>query len=167
MDATAGVSLRFGVRRAALGALPSGAAGHVLLATFDAPFDAEASAFAVDSAVESGRSLIVANIVELEPLPLSIRMGYDSLDYTPEMAVSLIAPVQLAQSLGVRVERLRVKSFRRVDALVDLVKERQVSLLVLGPDRSKVRPRLYRKAAEAVRDRLSCLVWLSWDIPPA
>jgi nucleotide-binding universal stress UspA family protein len=156
-----------GLRRAGPGFRSGGSAGNVLLATFDVPFDAEAASFAVDSAVEAGRSLIVANVVKLEPLPLSIQMGYDSLDYAPELAASLVAPAQLAQSLGVHVERLRVKTPRRVDALVEIVLERQVGLLVLGPDRNAVRPRLYRKAAAAVRDRLSCLVWLSWDLPSA
>jgi nucleotide-binding universal stress UspA family protein len=158
------MSLRLGERTTGFDVAAGGAFGNVLLATFGVPFDAEAAAFAVDSAVEAGRSLIVANIVELEPLPLSLHMGYDSLEYTPELAASLIAPARLAQSLGVRVERLRVKTPRRVIALVELVKERQVSLLVLGPDRNAVKPRLYRKAAAAVRGRLSCLVWLSWDL---
>ena len=127
-----------------IGPLNSGAGGNVLLATFDVPFDEAAAVFAVDAAVESGQTLIVANIVELEPLPLSIRMGCDSLEYTPQLAASLLAPVELALSLGLRVERLRVKTFRRVDALVELAKERRVNLLVLGPDRTEVRPRLYR-----------------------
>ncbi len=158
------MSLQVEVRTEAPGLASSAGSGDVLLATFGVPFDAEAAAFAVDSAVEAGRNLIVANVVELEPLPLSLRMGYDSLEYTPELAASLLAPVQLAQSLGVHVERLRVKTPRRVRSLIELVKERQVSLLVLGPDRNVVKPRLYRKAAAAVRGRLSCLVWLSWDL---
>lgn len=138
--------------------------GTVLLATFDVPFDDAAAAFAVDAAVDSGRGLIVANIVELPPLPLSVMMGYDMLDYSPEMASSLLGPVQRAQSLGVHVERIRVKSFRRVEALVEVARERKVRMLVLGPDRHKVSARLYRRAAAAVRDRLDCLVWITWDI---
>jgi hypothetical protein len=140
--------------------------GTVLLATFDVPFDEAAATFAVDSAAESGRSLIIANIVELEPLPLSIRWGCDSLDYSPLLESSLTAPARRAMSCGVPVERLRVKTFRRVEAMIELSKERRVKLLVIGPDRDRVRPMLYRKAAAAARDQLSCLVWLSWDVPP-
>jgi nucleotide-binding universal stress UspA family protein len=139
--------------------------GPVLLATFDVPFDGAASAFAVDAAVDSGRGLIVANIVELPPLPLSVMMGYDMLDYSPELAASLLGPVQRAQALGVRVERVRVKSFRRIEALVEVASEREVRMLVLGPDRLKVSARLYKRAAAAVRERLDCLVWVSWDLP--
>ena len=34
---------------------------------------------------------------------------------------------------------------------------------VFGPDRSALRPRRYRKAARAIRDQASCLVWLADD----
>lgn len=161
------MSLRVDLRADGVDHASRGDNGNVLLATFGVPFDAEAATFAVEAAVETGRDLVVANLVELEALPLSLRMGYDSLEYEPELADSLAAPARLAQSLGVHVERLRVKTPRRVQALLELVKEREVSLLVLGPDRSAVKPRLYRRAAAAVRDRLSCLVWLSWDLPAA
>jgi nucleotide-binding universal stress UspA family protein len=136
----------------------------VLLATFDVPFDEAAASFAVNAAVDSGGRLIVANVVELPPLPLSVRMGYDQLDYSPELAASLLSPAERASALGVEVERIRVKSFHRIEALVDVARERKVRMLVLGPDRDKVSQRLYRKAAKDVRERLDCLVWLSWEI---
>jgi nucleotide-binding universal stress UspA family protein len=150
-----------------VGAAVAADGGTVLLATFDVPFDVAAAAFAVEAAVDSGRGLIVANIVELPPLPLSVMMGYDMLEYSPELAASLLAPVEQAQALGVHVERVRVKSFRRIDALVEVARERNVRMLVLGPDRHKVSGRLYRKAAGAVRERLDCLVWITWDISSA
>lgn len=136
----------------------------MLLATFDVPFDEAAASFAVNAAVDSGGRLIVANVVELPPLPLSVRMGYDQLDYSPELAASLLSPAERASVLGVEVERIRVKSFHRIEALVDVARERKVRMLVLGPDRDKVSQRLYRKAAKDVRERLDCLVWLSWEI---
>lgn len=141
--------------------------GTVLLATFDVPFDSAAASFAVDTAVDSARALIVANFVELPPLPLSAMMGYDTLEYTSELESSLVAPALRAQSLGIAVERIRVRSFRRVEALIEVARERRVRMLVLGPDRSRVSPRLYRKAATAVREELDCLVWISWELPPS
>jgi len=146
---------------------PRSNAGPVLLATFDVPFDKAAATFAVSAAVEASRTLIVANVVELPPLPYSIRMGWDMLDYTPEMEASLDAPVRLALDNGLNVERLRVKSFRRVEALVEVASEREVQMLVLGPDRRRVSGRLYRKAAKAVREQLECLVWITWELPEA
>ncbi len=133
----------------------------VLLATLGVPFDPDAATFAVDASVESGQPLIVANVVELPPLPMSVRMQYDQLEDAPETAAALRAPAELARSLGVRVERLRVRSPRPVVALLELVAERRPGLLVFGPDRSQLRPRTYRKAARAVREGAACLVWLA------
>ena len=133
----------------------------VLLATLGVPFDPAASAFAVDAAVESGQPLIVVNAVELPPLGMSVTMGYDQLDDAPETAQALRAPGELAHSLGVRVERLRVKSPRPVIALLELVAELSPGLLVFGPDRFHLSNRRYRKAARAVRERAGCLVWLA------
>lgn len=132
----------------------------ILLATFGVPFDRRAAAFAVDSAVESGQLLLVVNVVELPLAPMAMFLGYDAIDDPPELAEALVAPAKLAASLGVDVERLRVKSPHRVNALLDLVAERSPGLLVFGPDRSAMRAHLYRKAANAVRDRAPCLVWL-------
>ncbi len=132
----------------------------MLLATLAVPFDPAASAFAVDAAVESGDPLIVVNVVELPPLGMSVAMGYDQLPEPPEDARALRAPAELARSLGVAVERLRVKSPRPIEALIEVVAERAPALLVFGPDRARLRRRTYRKAARAVRERAACLVWL-------
>jgi nucleotide-binding universal stress UspA family protein len=132
-----------------------------MLATLGVPFDPEASAVAVDAAVECGQPLILANVVELPPLAMSVAMGYDQLPDPPEAADALRAPAELARSLGVGVERLRVRSPRPIEALLQLAAERAPSLLVFGPDRTRLRGRRYRKAAKAVRERAACLVWLA------
>jgi nucleotide-binding universal stress UspA family protein len=133
----------------------------VLLATMGVPFDPAASTFAVDAAIEAGEPLIVANVVELPPLGMSVAMGYDQLPDRPEEAEALRAPAELAYSLGAKVERLRVRSPRPIEALLQLAAERSPGLLVFGPDRTRIRGRVYRKAARALRDRASCLVWLA------
>jgi nucleotide-binding universal stress UspA family protein len=133
----------------------------VLLATLGVPFDEAAAAFAVETAVESGQPLIVANVTRLEPLPLSLTLGYDSLDeFTPELSRAVRAPAELARSLGVRVERLHVRSPRPIRALLQLVEERMPGLLVFGPGRSRLPARRYRRAARAIRSSVPCLVWL-------
>lgn len=134
--------------------------GPVLLATLGVPFDAHAAELAVDAAVESGQGLIVANVVELQPLPLSLMLGHDQID-APADADAFRAPAELARSLGVAVERLRVRSPRPIEALIELVREREPGLLVFGPDRARLGRRRYRKAANAVRERVDCLVWLN------
>jgi nucleotide-binding universal stress UspA family protein len=133
----------------------------VLLATMGVPFDPDASTFAVDAAVEAGQALIVVNVVELPPLTMSVRMGYDQLPERPDDEEAFRAPAALAHSLGVEVERLRVRSPRPVEALLELAAERSPSVLVFGPDRDRIKRRVYRKAAKAIRDRVACLVWLA------
>jgi nucleotide-binding universal stress UspA family protein len=135
-------------------------AGPVMLATLEVPFAPAASAFAVDTAVESGLGLVVVNAVELLLAPASVYLGYGDVEPPPEDADALKAPALLAHSLGVHVERLRLRSPRPVAALLDLAAERSPSLLVFGPDASRMRARRYAKAARTIRERAACLVWV-------
>jgi nucleotide-binding universal stress UspA family protein len=140
----------------------------VVLATLGVPIDPKASAFAVDSAVETGRELVVVNVTRLEPLALSMILGYDALpEFTPEVSESIQRSTELARSLGVRVERLRIRSPRPVTALLELVHERRPGLLVFGPTRSALRPRSYGKAVAALRELTDCLVWIALPKTPA
>jgi nucleotide-binding universal stress UspA family protein len=106
--------------------------------------------------------LIVANITALEPLGLSVILGYDALEeFTPEVSESVRRPAELARSLGVAVERLRIRSPRPIKALLQLAAERRPGLLVFGADRDRLAPRTYRRAVEALQESAECLVWVS------
>jgi nucleotide-binding universal stress UspA family protein len=137
----------------------SSASRPVLLATLDVPFADDAIAFAVDSAVESGQPLVVVNAAEIQPTPWSL-LGYGYIE-REELQDELRKPAELAQSLAVLVERLRVCSPHPIDALLELVAERNPGLLVFGPDWSLLKPRRYRRAAKKIRERATCLVWLA------
>ena len=139
--------------------LVSSANRPVLLATLDVPFADEAIAFAVDSAVENGQPLIVVNAAEIPPTPWSL-LGYGYIE-REDLQDELRKPAELAQSLAVLVERLRVCSPHPIDALLEVVAERNPGLLVFGPDSSRLKPRRYRRAAKRIRDRSTCLVWLA------
>jgi hypothetical protein len=139
--------------------LLSSADRPVLLATLDVPFANEAIAFAVDSAVETGQPLIVVNAAEIPLAPWSL-LGYGYIE-REDLQDELRKPAELAQSLAVLVERLRVCSPHPIDALLELVAERRPGLLVFGPDSSRLKPRRYRRAAKRIRDRSTCLVWLA------
>jgi len=130
----------------------------VMLVTFDVPFEPEASALAVDAAVESGQRLIIVNAVEitLGPVPLSMYQYVGP----PDVEDALRAPAALAHSLAVEVERLRLCSPRPIDALLELVAERAPGLLVVGPDRERLKRRTYAKLTKRIRERATCLVWL-------
>lgn len=136
----------------------------VLLATVGVPFDERAANFAVDSAVEAGQPLIVANVTRLEPLSLSVRLGYDALEeLTPEVSASVRRPAELAASLGVAVERLRIRTPRPITALLELAAERRPGLLVFGPDRGRVSRRAYRRSVSSLRTRATCPIWIAPD----
>jgi universal stress protein family protein len=133
----------------------------VMLATLGVPFVEAALEVAVDGAVETGQPLIVVNVTRLEPLSLSLLMGYDALEeFTPEVSASTKRPAEIAAGFGLKVERLRVRSPRPVTALLELVRERGPGLLVFGPDPRRLSLRRFRKAASALRADAGCLVWL-------
>jgi hypothetical protein len=133
----------------------------VLLATLDVPFAEDATVFAVDSAVESGQPLVVVNAAEIHPTRWSL-LGYGYIE-KEDLQSELVKPAELAHSLAVRVERLRVCSPHPVDALLEVVAERRPGVLVFGPDRSRLRRRTYERAAKRIREKTSCLVWLAPD----
>ncbi len=148
---------------------PGAAVGHgelvsparpVLLATLDAPLLAEASQVAVDAAVESGQALLVVNAVETALTRWTLTFGHDYIA-PPGVEESLSAPAQLAHDLGVPVERIRLRSPRPIEALIELTSEREVGLLVLGSDPTSMRRRRYRRLVKKLVERSSCLVWVA------
>ncbi|HYT52978.1 MAG TPA: universal stress protein [Gaiellaceae bacterium] len=131
----------------------------VLLATLDVPFAEDATAFAIDSAVENGQPLVVVNAAEVLPAPWAL-LGYGYIE-REDLQAELRKPAELAQSLAVRVERLRLCSPHPIDALLELVAERNPAVLVFGPDRSRLKLRTYRRAARKILERVTCLVWFA------
>ena len=135
-----------------------GAARPVILATLDVPVVDEAARIAVDAAVENGQPLVLVNVVARQFSPVTL-VGWDTPS-APDVEESLRAPAALASHLGVRVERLRVRSPHPLDALLEVVAEQAPGLLVFGADRSRLRRGRYRRAARAIEQRAPCLVWL-------
>jgi nucleotide-binding universal stress UspA family protein len=132
----------------------------VLLATLDTPLLAQASEMAVEAALESVQPLLVVNAVETALTRWTLTFGHHYIA-PPGVEESLRAPAELANSLGVHVERIRLRSPRPVDALLELVAERGVGLLVFGADPNSMRARRYRRSVKKVVERSPCLVWVS------
>lgn len=134
----------------------------VLLLTFDVPVAADAAELAVDTAVESGQPLLVANVVELPMRPMTASWGQEIV-VAEDVDASLRAPAELAHSLSVAVERVRLVSPRPVAALLELVAERRPGLIVLGPDPRRMKPRRLARLERKVRESVPCLVWSVTD----
>ena len=115
----------------------------------------------MESALECGQPLIVANVLQIPLAPLCVAMGYGTLEPSEEVGANLRAPAELAHSFGVPIERLRILSPHPIDALLEVVKERTPGLLVFAPDRTVVKPRSYRRAAKKIAAKAPCLVWLA------
>jgi hypothetical protein len=137
----------------------SAAGRPVLLATLDVPFDEDATAFAVDSALENGQPLVIVNAAEVLLTPwMFLGYGYVERD---DLQNELRKPADLARSLAVRVERLRVCSPHPIEALLQLVVERNPGVLVFGPDRSRLKTRTYRRAVKKINECATCLIWVA------
>lgn len=133
----------------------------VLLGTLGVRVEPSAERMAIDTALEVGAKLILANIVPLPPYPLTAIIAPEWITLAHEEDLEAVrATAQRAASLGIATELLRVRSPRPVTALIELAHDREVGLLVFGPDRSRISRREFRKAAKVVRRDAPCLVWV-------
>jgi nucleotide-binding universal stress UspA family protein len=133
----------------------------VLVVTLGTPLIPEAASVALEAATDAGSALILANLTTIEPLSLSLMMGYDALpEFTPDTTASLRGLAERAGARGLRVEWLRIRSPRPVTAMMELVGERKPGLIVFGSERRRPIRRLYDKATRALRDAVGTLVWL-------
>jgi nucleotide-binding universal stress UspA family protein len=130
----------------------------VMLVTFDVPVDPKAAELAVDAAVEAGQPLVVVNVVEMPFRPMTASWGTDFV-VMEDVDDSLRAPVELAHSVAVAVERIKLVSPRPVTALLELVAERAPGLLVVGPDRGRMGRWRLRRAERRIMQSATCLVW--------
>jgi nucleotide-binding universal stress UspA family protein len=135
-----------------------------MLATLAVPFDPDCARVAIQAALEGGVKLIVVDAVEVPFWPLSIAMRYADLEEDVDrMAIRRL--VEQTVALGLEVEHLRVRSPRPVEALLEVAGERDAALLVLGPDRSRLRPKFFRRVVKRIRKRASCLLWVVGEGP--
>lgn len=143
---------------AATGSSESSSGRPVLLTTFDTPILPDAASIAIEAAVEAGRPLVVVNVIGGSFYPSSVSAPAPTPIVTPAVEESLRAPAELAVSLGVATERLRVLSPRPIEALVELVDERRPGLLVLGFEPKCLRRRFRTKLDRRLEEKTSCLV---------
>jgi Universal stress protein family len=137
----------------------------VMLATLSVRVDAVAERMALDSALEAGVALIVANMLTLRPYPLTVMLAPEHANLPQEEDLEAVRQTAArAGALGIKTELLRVLSLRPVQALVELAGEREIGLLVFGPERSRLPRHRFWLAARAVRRDAPCLVWVAGDL---
>jgi hypothetical protein len=136
----------------------------VLLATLGVRIDPAAERMAIETALEAATALVIANVVRLPPYGTSLVLGGPDVAVLPheDDRDAVRATADRAAAAGIETELLRVFTTRPSRALAELVHERDIGLLVVGPDASRVRRALVRRTVRAVRDA-DCLVWVAPD----
>jgi hypothetical protein len=149
----------------ASGASAPTTARPVLLATLSSRVDAGAERVAIDSALEAGVRLIIANLLPLRPYPTTLGLvGPSALNLPHEEDLEAVrATAERAARLGIRTELLRVTTRRPVAAVLELVRERDAGLLVFGPALDRVGRLRFRVTARRLREGADCLVWIAPD----
>jgi len=135
-----------------------------MLATLSVRVDPSAERMALDSALEAGVKLIIANMLVLPPYPLTFMLAREYMTLPHEEDLEEVrATAARAAALGIPTELLRVSSRRPMKALMELVHESEIGLLVFGPDLSRTSRRRFRAAERLVRRDAGCLVWVAPD----
>jgi nucleotide-binding universal stress UspA family protein len=136
----------------------------VLLATLSVRIDPAAERVALESALETGARLIIANMLRLPSYPLTVMLAREYATLPEEEDLDAVrGTADRAAALGLRTELLRISSRRPVTALIELARERHAGLLVFGPKRSAMSGLRFRAAARRIRRELDCLVWIGPD----
>lgn len=136
----------------------------VVLGTLSVRVDPNAERMAIESALEAGVPLVVANMLMLPAYPTTMILApqYATLPHEEDLE-AVRAMAARAAALGIATELLRVTSRRPIRALLELVRERQAGLLVFGPDLARTSKLRFRIAARMVRQQAPCLVWIAPD----
>jgi hypothetical protein len=137
----------------------------VVLGTLSVRVDPSAERMAIDSAIEAGVPLVIANILRLRPMPTTLALvGPEGLNLPHEEDLDAVrATARRAAELGVKTELLRVTTRKPVKALLEIVREKDAGLLVFGPDLRLTNRLRFRAAARRLRRDAGCLIWVAPD----
>ena len=141
---------------AGAGGAAAGTAGKpIMLFTVAAPVDEVAAAFAIETAVQTGCTLIVceAVLVTIDPGNLRPRTAGDH-------AESCAAVARRACAAGATAEVAFFNNPRPVRAAIVAAKDYEIGLLIFGPDPSYLSRFRYRRWRRQVQRDAPCLVWL-------
>lgn len=129
----------------------------VMLLTLNVPFEGAATAFAIETAAETGSELYVCDAIPL-------RYGNYLEQMTRRLAEEdnrrwMNAAAASARSAGVRVTQMVFHNPKPITATVEVARNEGIGLIVFGSDRRLLGRSSYRRAARRLRARAGCLVW--------
>lgn len=137
----------------------------VVLATLSVRVDPSAERMAIDSALEASVPLVLVNVLPFRFYPTTLALvGPEGLNLPHEEDLDAVrATAARAAELGVKTELLRVTTRRPVQALLEIVSERDAGLLVFGPDLKLTGRMRFRRLARKLRRQAGCLIWIAPD----
>lgn len=135
----------------------------VMLLTLNVPFEAPATAFAIETAAETGSDLYICDAIPL-------RYGNYLEQMTRRLAEEdnrrwMNAAAASARSAGVKVTQMVFHNPKPISAAVEVARNESIGLIVFGADRRLLGRWSYRRAARRLRARAACLVWTNEDEP--
>jgi len=130
----------------------------VMLLTLNVPFEEEAVAFAIDTAVQTGAELYICDAI---PLEYRNYVGHVARQYAEQLnRKHLDAVARQARDRGVRTTQLAFHNPKPVRAALAVAAEQHVGLLVFGADRARLGRWSFRRATRRIREEAACLVWV-------
>jgi nucleotide-binding universal stress UspA family protein len=137
----------------------------VVLATLSVRVDPSAERMAIESALEAGVPLVLVNVLPFRFYPTTLALvGPEGLNLPHEEDLEAVrATAARAAEMGVKTELLRVTTRRPVQALLEIVSERDAGLLVFGPDLKLTGRMRFRMLARKLRRQAGCLIWIAPD----
>ncbi len=137
----------------------------VVLGTLACPIEPEAERMAFESALHANSTLLVTNVVHLPSYPTALMLAGPGAAILPheEALEDVRATADRAAALGIPTEHLRVCSKRPVRAMLEVAGDRDAGMIVFGPDRTRIKPRRFERAAKRIRSDAGCLVWVTPD----
>jgi hypothetical protein len=129
----------------------------VMLLTVDVPFDPEGVRVAIEAAAETGAELLVCDVIPLAAGNPAARPPHSFGD--PDALVSSENAAREAARHGVHASEFVFHNPRPERAALEIARQRDVGLLVFGPDAERYGRRRHARTARKLRRAASCLFW--------
>ena len=119
---------------------------------------------AIDTALEVGAELIIANMLLLPPYPTTVMLAreYATLPHEEDLE-AVRATAARAAALGIATELLRISSPRPLAALIELAQSARSACSCSGPTCARISAVALPARRPAVRRDAPCLVWIAPD----
>ena len=129
----------------------------VMLVSFDVSFDAAAVEAAIESAVQANSELMVCLAVTL-PVANANAAARRTMG-NPVVREEIREILVRARAAGANARQLVYNSPRPLSATIDITRNREIGLLVFGPNRRIYGRLRFRLHLRRLRRKANCLVW--------